>query len=685
MIFLSWWFLVVLLLGPEPVWSQPVGPPTEDPTPHFPQATTDRLLLDQAKRLFESQQIDEALAVLDEFIEQEPPASQLQEAYFLRAAALHIKGQDQEAASTLEQLLDEFPVSPLAGEARLLLAELYVALQEPERATLVLNKVLDFSSDPNVRRDALGQIRDIQVAQGETLMAVHTALEELSLVRPADRSEVKSVIQDLILLHLDEPSLEELIEEYPNRYPGDLATIRLIELHTARGDEVLAERDIRYFVEHYPHHPYAQTAMALLQSFMNKIKVYSHVIAAFLPFSGPMKTYGIDSLNGIRMALEDSKSRLGLNSVGLVVKDTASSPSPLRYDFAQTIQEYRPIAIIGPLLSREIQTVANFADDKEVPIITPSATLLNVRQFGSYWFSTALTSSLQAYQLVQYAMRQLQYKRFCIIHPQTAYGREFSQLFSQAVEEAGGEIIAVENYTEDETDISPQILRLKQKDLALYGAMKKRSLLEPKESEEESELLAELELMAQLESQEEPESVDGEEAVDTKETSEPGPEDDPIVYVPGFDAVFLPGKPVHVASISAQLAFYDINVTLFGPNSWHSSDLFRWARGGIEGSIFTDGLFLESPDPSVQDFAQRYRARFGSDPSIFSVQAYDAAWVIVDTLRNGAQSGPEIREQLVRRHDLPALSGFASFDSDGILHRKIYIIQVVDGEFVRIN
>ena len=676
MILIFWLVIAVLLFGTDPVLSQSMVPSPSHPATDESPATSDRLLLDKAKRLFESQQLDEALAALDEFIEQGPPPNQLQEAYFLRAAALHMNGREQEAASSLEQLLDEFPNSHLANEARLLLAELYVTLKEPERATRVLAHVLNVSSEPTVRRDALRQMREVQFAKGEALKAVHSALQEMVLVGHAERLELQSVIQELILQHLDEPSLEELIETYPNEYPGDLATIRLIELHTARGEEALAERDIRSFVKQFPHHPYAQTAMALLQSFISKTKVFPHVMAAFLPFSGAMKTFGIDSLNGIRMALEDSKTRYGLSSVGLVVKDTGSSLSPLRHEFAQTIQEYNPIAIIGPLLSREIQMVANFADEHQIPIVTPSATLLNVRQFGSYWFSTALTSSLQASQLVQYAMRQLQFKRFCIIHPQTTYGREFSYLFSQAVEEAGGEIIAVEHYTEDEADISPQILRLKRIDLAKYGKMETIGSLRAMKLLEEAESVETIEPLVPLEPVE---------PVDTGDTEETSIDLDQPVYVPGFDAVFLPGKPVHVASISAQLAFHDINVTLLGPNSWHNLELFRWARDGIEGGIFTDGLFLESPDPSVQDFARRYRTRFGSEPSIFSVQAYDAALVILDTIRKGARSGQEIREQLVRRHDIPALSGLASFGSDGILHRKIYIIQVTNGQFIRID
>jgi len=665
--------MTVLLFGTDPALSQSMIPSADPSTTPVPPATSDRLLLDKAKRLFESQQFEGALAALEEYIEQEPPPTRLPEAYFLKAAALHLNSQEREAASSLEQLLDEYPDSPLANEARLLLAELYVTLKEPERAASMLKHVLNVSSEPTVQRDALRQLREVQVAQGDTLRAVYTALDEMALVSHAGRLELKSVIQGLILQRLDQPSLEELIEAYPNQYPGDLATIRLIELHTARGDEVLAERDIRAFVKQFPHHPYSQTAMALLQSFINKTKVFPHVMAAFLPFSGSMKTFGIDSLNGIRMAFDESKTQYGLNSVGLVVKDTGSSPSPLRYEFAQTIQEYHPIAIVGPLLSREIQTVAHFADEHQVPIVTPSATLLNVRQFGSYWFSTALTSSLQAYRLVQYAMRQLQFKRFCIIHPQTAYGREFSHLFSQAVEEAGGEIIAVENYTEDETDISPQMLRLKEKDLAKYGKMETIGSLRA------------MKLLEEAESVETIEPLDPVDPVETTDTEESSIDEDQPVYVPGFDAVFLPGKPVHVASISAQLAFHDINVTLLGPNSWHNLELFRWARNGIEGAIFTDGVFLESSDPSVQDFARRYRTRFGSEPSIFSVQAYDATLVIFDTIRKGARSGPEIREQLVRRHDLPALSGMASFGSDGILHRKIYIIQVTNGQFIRID
>ena len=157
------------------------------------------------------------------------------------------------------------------------------------------------------------------------------------------------------------------------------------------------------------------------------------------------------------------------------------------------------------------------------------------------------------------------------------------------------------------------------------------------------------------------------------------------MYLPGFDAVFLPGQPVHLTLIAAQLAFFDMNVPLLGGNSWHNPELFRWAKQDLDGSVFVDGFFLNSPDPSIQMFAQRYRTHYQQEPSLFSVQAFDAATMVLETIRNGAQSGQEVWDQLVRRSDLPALSGFASFSSAGILNRRLYVLQVNKRAFTQLN
>ncbi len=604
----------------------------EDPTPS--------ITLDQAKFQVETGEFSKALITLEELIDTVPSPDILQEAYFLQATALHQESQIDEAISVLEQLLEEFPFSSMTNPARMLLAQLLIKNQDPTNALTHLYQALDYAADPEQRRTLLHLIGPTEISVGNPLGAVQAGLKELMLVDSSERQAIEQHIQTLILQQLDEVALRELMDDYATRYPGDIATIRLIELHTARGDEVLAERDIRGFLQRYPNHPYAQTAMALLQSFINKIKIHSHIVAVALPFSGPMKTYGNDALNGIRLALELAKEHWGLTTVGLVVKDTTSLVSPLRVEMQQLIEEFQPLGLIGPLLSREIQEIGDLPDDYGIPFITPSSTLLNVRQFGSFWFSTAMTSSVQAKRLVEYAVMNLDYHRFCVIYPKSSYGRELASMFTKEVLHSGGEIIAAEEYAEEQTDIGEQLRRLKAQDLSKYGL----------EETEESER--------------------GEER---------------IVYTPGFDAVFVPGQPVHLALIAAQLAFFDINVPILGGNSWHNPELFRWAKRDLDGSIFVDGFFLNSPDPDVQQFIQRYRQQYQKEPSLFAVQAYDAATLIMETIRKDAQSGQDVWDQLVRRSDLPALSGFSSFSSAGILNRRLYLLQVMNRTFTQLN
>ena len=600
------------------------------------QATT----LEQAKALLKAGKPTNAIEILEELIDSLPPPTILQEAYLLQATALKQNNEITEALTVLKQLLEEFPFSPVTNPARVLMAELSIQIKDYAQALTQLYLALDYATDQASRRNVLKLIRQAELENGNPLGAVKAGLNEMMLGDPNERLELEQWTQSLILQRLDEAALEELVEGYSTRYPGDIATIRLIELHTARGDEVLAERDIRGFLKRFPTHPYAQTAMALLQSFINKIKMHPHILGVALPFSGPMKPYGTDLLNGIRLAMDIAKEQWGLSSVGLVVKDTTLLTAPLRVEIQQLLDEFQPRAVIGPLLSREIRNLGRLPDDYATPFITPSSTLLNVRQYGSYWFNTAMTSSVQAKRLVEYAFMQLGYHRFCIVYPKTAYGRELADMFRKEVIHSGGEVIAVEEYTEEQTDVAEQLRRLKVKDLEQYG------LEEPEETRTGEERL---------------------------------------VYTPGFDAVFLPGQPVHLAIIAAQLAFFDMNVPILGGNSWHNPEIFRWAKQDLNGSIFVDGFFLNSPDPSAQRFIQRYRSQFHKEPSLFAVQAYDAATLVLETIRKDAQSGQDVWDQLVRRSDLPALSGFASFSSAGILNRRLYLLQVNNRAFTQLN
>src|SRR6476620_7380173 len=113
--------------------------------------------------------------------------------------------------------------------------------------------------------------------------------------------------------------------------------------------------------------------------------------------------------------------------------------------------------------------MSELAERSHTPLLTPTAMLANVRRLGSYTCSTALTYQLQARRIAAYAAGELGFRRFCILHPDTAYGREMARLFAQEIRQRDGEIIAIESYKEGDSDIGAQVIRMKTEDLKKYG------------------------------------------------------------------------------------------------------------------------------------------------------------------------------------------------------------------------
>ena len=99
--------------------------------------------------------------------------------------------------------------------------------------------------------------------------------------------------------------------------------------------------------------------------------------------------------------------------------------------------------------------------------------------------------------------------------------------------------------------------------------------------------------------------------------------------------------------ITAQLNFHDMKVPFLGANGWNSPDFARTADSSIDGAVFVDGFFIDSPTPTVQDFVDRYKKRFQTNPTLFAMQGYDAAKLVIDAVHKGASSGEAVHDQLL--------------------------------------
>ena len=603
--------------------------------------------LNQAKRLIDAGKAEEAVTTLRRFLATSPKPELLDDTYLLLGAALHGTKQYAEALKYLQLLQTEFPNSEVTDRGKLMQARVHAAMGNLDLALPILTGLRNLSKDDATKREALRLSGDFYAQKSDTTRAIQAWLDEVALGTEDQAEDVRTRIAELANGTSDKKALEQLRSTFPRSFPGDLASLRLIDLYIGRGEDHQAIRQIQQFLLNFPTHPQAAKTSELLATLQAKQKSNQFFIAVVLPLSGKLAPFAGEVLSGIQLAVEANRERTGSPSVGLSVKDLESDPASFLDEFSELLNTDRPLAVIGPLLSKNLPVMAELAERAHIPLITPAATFPNVRRLGNYVFNTALTYELQAKRIASYAIKEQGFRRFCILHPDTTYGRELARLFAQEVRQHEGEVIAIESYKEGEADVSGQLKRMKAEDLNRYG------LSVPVDQ--------------------------------TKLTGKLTKLDKKVFYTPGFDAIFIPGRAADAGIITAQLNFHDMKVPFLGANGWNSPDFARTDDSSIDGAVFVDGFFVDSHTPTVQDFVTRYKKRFETNPTLFAVQGYDAAKLVLDAVQKGAESGEAVRDQLLTQPNLSSLAGPAAFGPDGTLNRPLFLIQIKRGRFQQVN
>jgi ABC-type branched-subunit amino acid transport system substrate-binding protein/predicted negative regulator of RcsB-dependent stress response len=621
------------VLSPIPAGAQ--DPPAATPAP-APDSEEQNLLA-RANKAAAAGDLEQADLAYHLFLTSYPKSLLRDQVYFGLAQIDQQQQNNADAASLYQNLLSEFPDSPLSGPARHQLAEVYISLGQYDGAISALELERNLTRDP-ISRDALtNRIVDVYLLKKDRVQAV------IMLQKQAGgRDEENRAIEDRIQQLLDQSSkgeLEELVRRFPKGFPGDAALLRLADLHESAREYFEADRELRRFLSIYPKHRAVPAVRSKILSIRQVEMSHRYLIGALLPMSGRLKPFGQQVLNGIRLAMDSITGIAPEKSVGLVIKDTEGDASALQGGLEELLREYRVIAIIGPLLSRQVVAAAPRSESYRVPLLTPSASEPWSKSW-KYILRNSITNQQQAREIADYAVNTLNERRFCILFSNDAYGGEMMRAFTEEVGKLGGEIIARASYDLDATDFGPQIKYLKETDLAKYG------VLGPP-PEQKGELRE---------------------------------------YKPGFDGIFIPGDYNQVGLIAPQLAFYNIQgVTMLGTNGWDSPDLFRIGGKYVDGGIFVDGFYPASSDPAVRSFVDRYRNRFNEEPSLLAAQAYDTASLILKSIQQGASSGETIREFVSRIQNFPGATGSINFTPEGDLAKRLYVIQAKDGKFVQIK
>ena len=148
------------------------------------------------------------------------------------------------------------------------------------------------------------------------------------------------------------------------------------------------------------------------------------------------------------------------------------------------------------------------------------------------------------------------------------------------------------------------------------------------------------------------------------------------------DSIYYGG--VSQAGVKLAKQAYDIipNVIKGGPDGVTSSDFLGGAGfPAVEGWYTTIAAPHLVEDNKASQFIQAFKARFNDSPDDYTITAYDASLVIVDSVKRAAASGKPVTRESVRdaiqTAKVPTIQGVVSFDENGDLaDRTVSVFQI---------
>jgi ABC-type branched-subunit amino acid transport system substrate-binding protein len=412
-----------------------------------------------------------------------------------------------------------------------------------------------------------------------------------------------------------------------------------------------------------PTHPLRAKAEDMLADLGKITEVKPNAVGVLLPLSGKFAKFGRLCLNAIMMAYgvyEDMPDAHNKSGVRLVIRDSGESAETAQEKFEELVQEEKVIAVIGPLLSKQFPAVARRAQEFGVPLFSLSQRIEG-SQLGSYVFPIALSPNQQIELIVNHAMQKNGYKRFAVLAPSDSFGNEYVQLFWDAVEKNGGQVVGIERYEPRATDFRDEIKRL----LGLeYLGARKTELEDLKRRGDR--YAATLKVKGKLR-QRLMKAYEAQAVVD-------------------FDAIFIPDDPATIGQIAPAFAVQDVaNIPMLGINTWNTAEIVQRAGRYLQKSLFVDGFFASSQNPKTTEFLQNYTKHFQTMPGTIEVQAYDAGKILMAAIGEGRpKTRAKLRDQLLSQEKFAGISGDFLFTPGGV-QRGAHLLTVKGNSIVEIS
>ena len=337
------------------------------------------------------------------------------------------------------------------------------------------------------------------------------------------------------------------------------------------------------------------------------------VIGQYASLTGSEATFGINSSNGVALALEEVNKTgvLGGRKIKIITEDDQSKPGQPSSAVKKLISSDRVSAVIGEIASSRSLEAAPICQEAKIPMVSPGATNARVTDVGDYIFRVCFIDPFQGTVMAKFALDNLKATKVAILTDvRNDYSVGFTQYFKEYFEKNGGKIVLERSFSGGGTD---------------------------------------RDIRAQL----------------------------TAIKAASPDAIFVPGYYTEAGLIAKQARSLGIKVPLLGGDGWDSPKLSEIGGSAIEGSYFSTHFSPKDTNPKVQDFVKKYQEKYKSMPDGMAPLGYDAMMVLAQAMNTaGSADGAKVRDALAAVKDYDGVTGKITIDAKRKATKAAVVLKV---------
>jgi branched-chain amino acid transport system substrate-binding protein len=151
----------------------------------------------------------------------------------------------------------------------------------------------------------------------------------------------------------------------------------------------------------------------------------------------------------------------------------------------------------------------------------------------------------------------------------------------------------------------------------------------------------------------------------------------------GAQAVFYGGYDAQAGLVAQALAAANFTGDKYTGNGGKSTVFTDGAGAAGDGWYFTCGCSDATVAPEAKDFTAAYNKAFGSDPSTYSPEAFDAANAMIEAIKTAAKDGAPTRESVEKAVDALDYKGITTtvkFDETGEVDASAQVVNLFQQE-----